>query len=41
MAARLDNFLVSPTNRFGEKLKEQVERRLSRTGEDEEEVEKN
>lgn len=30
MAARLDYFLVNPTNKFGEKLKEQVERRLTK-----------
>lgn len=41
MAARLDNFLVNPTSKFGEKLKEQVERRLARSGEEEEEAEKN
>lgn len=28
IAARLDSFLVNPVNRFGEKLKEQVENRL-------------
>jgi nucleolar protein 56 len=30
MAARLDHFLINPTNRFGEKLKEQVEKRLEK-----------
>lgn len=42
MAARLDHFLVNPTNKFGQKLKEQVENRLSRgdVGADEE-IEKN
>lgn len=28
LAARLDHFLVNPTNRFGEKMKSQVEARL-------------
>ena len=28
IAARLDSFLVKPNNRFGEKLKEQVENRM-------------
>ena len=28
MAARIDNFAVLPTNRFGLKMKEQVDRRL-------------
>jgi len=28
MAARLDYFLINPTNRFGEKLKSQVDERL-------------
>lgn len=40
MAARLDHFLINPTNRFGEKLKEQVERRLEKP-DDQEDVEKN
>ena len=40
MAARLDHFLVNPTNRFGEKLKEQVEKRLAKT-DDDQEAEKN
>lgn len=40
MAARLDHFLVNPTNRFGEKLKEQVEKRLTKA-DDTEELEKN
>jgi len=29
LAARIDQFLVKPTNRFGEKFKEQVEERLT------------
>lgn len=41
MASRLDYFLVNPTNRFGEALKEQVERRLTKVDNDEEEPEKN
>lgn len=40
MAARLDHFLVNPTNRFGEKLREQVEKRLEKA-DDNEELEKN
>ena len=40
MAARLDHFLINPTNRFGEKLKKQVERRLEKP-DDQEDVEKN
>jgi nucleolar protein 56 len=28
MASRLDNFLVVPTDRFGEKMRDQVEQRL-------------
>lgn len=32
MAARLDHFLVKPTNKFGEKLKEQVEKKLTNLG---------
>lgn len=28
IAARLDNFLIKPTNRFGQKMKTQVEERL-------------
>ena len=38
MASRLDNYLVNPTNKFGEKLREQVERRLIRSANDEDEV---
>lgn len=41
MASRLDNYLVNPTNKFGEKLREQVERRLTRSANDEDEVEQN
>lgn len=41
MASRLDNYLVNPTNKFGEKLREQVERRLTRSANDEEEIEQN
>lgn len=29
MASRLDNFLIKPTNKFGEKMRDQVEHRLS------------
>lgn len=32
---------MKPTNRFGEKLKEQVERKLATAGSEEEELEKN
>jgi nucleolar protein 56 len=35
MAARLDHFLVNPTRRFGEMLKEQVEKRLAKTDDNE------
>lgn len=35
------NLPIQPTNRFGEALKEQVERRLTRVDNDEEEPEKN
>lgn len=41
MAARLDNFLVRPTNKFGEKMKEQVERRLTNMVDEEEQVQRN
>ena len=36
MAARLDHFLINPTNRFGMKLKEQVEKRLEKPDDQEE-----
>lgn len=32
---------IQPTNKFGEKLREQVERRLTRSANDEDEVEQN
>lgn len=32
MAARLDHFLIKPTNKFGEKLKDQVEKKLTSLG---------
>lgn len=32
MAARLDHFLINPTSKFGEKLRDQVEKKLTNLG---------
>lgn len=41
IAARLDNFLIKPTNKFGEKMREQVENRLTHMVNEDEEIDKN